>query len=49
MLFGQEIAFFEKEIGKYLHISFLICIFAANYIFIVRDMIRLVLKKLYIC
>jgi hypothetical protein len=30
MLFGQEIALFEKEIGKYLHISLLICIFAAN-------------------
>ena len=49
MLFGQEIVFFEKEIGKYLHISFLICIFAADYIFIVSGTIRLVLKKLYIC
>ena len=30
MLSGQEIGPFEKEIGKYLQISFLICIFAAN-------------------
>lgn len=31
MLYGQEMAFFEKEVAKYLHISFLICKFAAEY------------------
>jgi hypothetical protein len=31
MLFGQETGFFEKEVDKYLRISFLICIFAAEY------------------
>ena len=31
MLFSQEMAIFEKEVAKYLYISFLICIFAAEY------------------